>query len=98
MTESRTSDAPPISIQVRDACLDDVPELVTLHLACFSTRDHLLMLFGDSVLHSAYRWFVGSRNTFTVVATSAERIVGLCTACRGPYNRPMVIHSALALL
>jgi ribosomal protein S18 acetylase RimI-like enzyme len=82
---------------IRYARCDDVEELVKLHLACFTPHEHMLIVFGESVLRPIYLWFVSSKETFTMVATSGGEIVGLCTACRRPYNWPMVRSNFFAL-
>lgn len=84
--------------EVRLAQLDDVDQLAALHEATFTPQEHLLILFGSSVLRPVYRWFVSSPETFTVVATAAGAVVGLCTACDRPYNGPMVRRNRLALV
>lgn len=95
---SLISDESSLRIQVRQARVDDVPGLIRLHMECFSPKEHLLMLFGERALRSIYHWFVASPETFTVVGTSGNAIVGLCTVCRTAFNRPMVRHNASALL
>ncbi|QWV95956.1 GNAT family N-acetyltransferase [Geomonas nitrogeniifigens] len=83
--------------EVRLAQPGDVDQLAALHQATFTPQEHLLILFGTTVLRPIYRWFVDSPETFTVAASVAGRIVGLCTACDRPYNGPMVRRNRLAL-
>jgi ribosomal protein S18 acetylase RimI-like enzyme len=83
---------------VRLALLEDVKKLVELHLATFTPHEHLLIVFGTSVLRPVYRWFVRSPDTFTMVATVKDEVVGLCTACSRPYNGPMIRNNAISLV
>ncbi len=85
-------------IQIRQGQLADLDEIVALHYAIFTPDEHLLMVFGPSVVKRAYRWFIDSPDTFAIVAEDDGRFAGFCTACARPYTRPMLLNILPSIL
>ena len=80
-------------ISIREAQLADLDKLVELHMNCFSPREHLAVRLGRSYIRAAYRWFITSSETFTILAEDMDCVVGLTTICDRSYNRPMLRHT-----
>jgi ribosomal protein S18 acetylase RimI-like enzyme len=77
-------------IQITNATLDDVEMLVALHLQCFSEQDHIAVLFGESFIRAAYKWFVTDSETFILVAKKYDKLIGFTALADKPYNAPML--------
>jgi len=78
------------TFQVTSATSFDVNALVDLHVACFSSQEHIPVQLGRPFILAVYRWFVSSPITSVLVARQGERIVGFTTLCDRPYNLPML--------
>ena len=90
------------AFRLRDGHPGDVEQLVKLHYRVFDTNTHYLLLLGRPLLVSAYRWYCGSPNAFTVVAEESEgNAVGCATVNLGSYYaffRKNWVHVAKAIL
>lgn len=86
------------AIQIRLGRLADLDKIVALHYTIFTADEHLLMVFGQSVVKRAHRWFIDSPDRFAIVAEDDGRFVGFCTACARPYTRPMLLNIVPSIL
>ena len=77
-------------VEIRRAKLSDLNALVSLHYACFEPDEHLAMRFGKPFIRASYKWFITSKETFTILAEVDNKVVGLTTVCDSPYNGPML--------
>ena len=75
---------------VRNAGINDLSDLVDLHLKCFSSKEHLAVLLGRRFIEAAYRWFINSQDTYTILTEENGVITGLTTVAGMPYNTPML--------
>jgi GNAT superfamily N-acetyltransferase len=78
------------NIQITFAAVEDLDSLVALHYQCFSEKDHIAMRFGKPFMVAAYRWFVTSPETFTLIAKQGDSLIGFSTVADRPYNPPML--------
>lgn len=76
-------------LKIRPATLDDVQEIVGLHLACFGPDDHVPVLLGRAYVEASYKWQVSSEEAYAVVAESGGHAVGFGGACDRSYTAPM---------
>ncbi len=84
------------------ACINDLDEIVALHMSSFSRRDHIGLLFGISFVRTMYRWFLSSDNCYVLAARLNGRLAGYISVSDTPYDRPVMRHclgaAALGLL
>ncbi len=76
---------------VRTATAGDIPALVKLHIACFRPEEQVPVMLGADYVRATYRWLLGSKSCYCLVATLNGRIVGLAGICDGPYAVPMLV-------
>ncbi len=75
---------------IAPALPSELPDLVALHLACFTRSDHFAILLGEPFIWDAYRWFLSSPRTLVLSARVRDRLVGLTAFSDHPYNIPML--------
>ncbi len=85
-------------VDTRVAARADVERMVRLHLASFSTDDHLGVLLGQAFIRASYRWHVRDESACAIVAEAGGRLVGLCGVCDGPFTGRMIHGCAAALV
>jgi GNAT superfamily N-acetyltransferase len=86
------------TIKYREATPADIDALVDLHFTSFTAREHMAIYLGRDFIRTMYRWFLDSPRTVTIVAEEQDGIVGLHTACNGPYFSLMFTENKAATL
>ena len=74
---------------IRKATLQDIDDLTRLHCASFRPEEHVPMMLGERYVKATYRWQVGSKDAYTLVADLGEKIVGLIAVSDVPFTMPM---------
>lgn len=85
-------------MHIRQGTTSDLSSILALHYTIFTPEDHLLMVFGESVVERAYRWFIDTDDTFALVAEDDGRLGGFCTVSTRPYTRPMLLNVLPSML
>ena len=76
-------------LAIRLATLADLDELAKLHCECLGPEDHVPVMLGKEYVRATYRWLVGNRKAYALVAVIEGEIAGLIAVCDGPFTRPM---------
>jgi ribosomal protein S18 acetylase RimI-like enzyme len=77
-------------VLVSPAHPEDLEALVALHLTCFTEKEHAAIALGTPFIRDAFRWFITSLDTHTLVARLDGRIVGYTTLSNRPYRIPLL--------
>lgn len=86
MKDEMTENSP---FTIRLAILADVDRLTELHMASFAPEEHVPVILGKRYVQATYRWLVGSKRAYTLVADCGGKIVGLVAVCDVPFTKPM---------
>jgi GNAT superfamily N-acetyltransferase len=77
---------------------DDLEKIVDLHLASFTSDEHIPVLIGKQYVKASYKWLLSHKNAFILIARDNEKIIGLQSVSIGSFEIPMFIACLPALL
>ncbi len=76
---------------IRKATLKDLDKIIDLHLASFSSEEHIPVLIGKRYVRATYQWILTHENGFVLIAQDGDNIIGLQSVCIGSYELPMFL-------
>jgi ribosomal protein S18 acetylase RimI-like enzyme len=79
------------TVSIRLATIEDVNSITELHYESFTSEDHIPMILGKRYVKATYKWHVGSKNAYTLVAEIDGKLVGFMAACKGGYTLRMFV-------
>lgn len=79
------------------AISDDLDKIVDLHLASFTSDEHIPVLIGRKYVKANYKWLLSHKNAFILIAKDNDRIIGLQSVSIGPFEIPMFLACLPAL-
>jgi ribosomal protein S18 acetylase RimI-like enzyme len=79
------------NITIRIGELNDVDNLVDLHMILFTAKEHVPVIFGKRYINAIYSWMVKSNETFLLVAELDNSVVGFISSCDSPYTVKMFV-------
>ncbi len=79
-----------VSINTRLATMSDVDALTRLHLASFSSDEHIGTLIGPRFVKASYKWHVTDKKAYVIVSESDGTLLGFLGMCDGPFTMRML--------
>jgi ribosomal protein S18 acetylase RimI-like enzyme len=68
-----------------------VDAITELHCNSFQPGDHVPMIMGKKYVKATYKWHIGAKTAYTLVADFDGKIVGFMSACKGSYTFPLFV-------